>query len=275
MVARTALGDFLAARRASLGPADVGIAPGARRRVPGLRREEVAALAGISTDYYLRIEQGRIPRPSPQILDALARVLQMDAAAADHLRRLADPHVQQAIDDGSALAEGTQELLDALGVPAYIVSRYVQCLASNRFAQALSPNFVPGRNLLRALFLDPTERLLHADWAAAADSVVGGLRERAAGAASDRRLLALVAELSAASDDFRTRWAGAPVGYRPTGLSVLQHPLVGELRLRRRRFDIPDSGGQHLHIYQPEDPVTARRLDDLAERGATRLLPRE
>ncbi|WP_431279919.1 helix-turn-helix domain-containing protein [Leifsonia poae] len=267
MVDETALGAFLKARRGRLRPADVGLASSSRRRVPGLRREELAALAGISTDYYLRIEQGRVAHPSAQVLDALARVLRLDERSAVHLRQLAGLGEPIATDEADLVEPGLQELLDQLDVPAYIVSRYLDCLASNALARALSPNYAPGHNLLRQLFVDPAERALHLDWNDAAASVVGGLRQVAGAASSDPRLNGIVYDLSERSDEFRMLWSRAEVGYRPSGDSHMLHPLVGELHLQRRRFDLPESGGQHIHLYFVEPgSESAERLNALRGR---------
>ena len=121
------------------------------------------------------------------------------------------------------------------------------CAGSSSVRKAT--NFAPGRNLVRQLFLDPAEHRLHLDWDQATAGVVGGLRQVAGADPADRRLVALVDELSTSSERFRTLWARADVGFRPAGESHLHHPAAGELRLRRQRFDIPDSDGQHLHVY--------------------------
>jgi transcriptional regulator with XRE-family HTH domain len=243
-----ALGEYLKLRRNQVRPEDVGLLPGPRRRVQGLRREELAALAGISADYYLRIEQGRSDHPSPQILDALARALRMDAAATAHLHALARMDDRPGHADAERIPDGVGTLIDQLTVPALVVGRCLDCLASNPPARALSPNFAPGRNLLRQLFLDPAERRLHVDWDDATAGVVGGLRQVAGGEA-DPRLHAIVDELCTHSERFSALWARADVGYRRAGTSHMRHPHVGELHLRRNRFLIPDSGGLHLQIY--------------------------
>jgi transcriptional regulator with XRE-family HTH domain len=248
MTSGNALGEYLRLRRGQVRPEDVGLVPGPRRRVEGLRREELAALAGISADYYLRIEQGRNAHPSPQILDALARALHMDAAANAHLHQLArdDRPTYTGIEH---VSDEVLTLIDQLAVPAFVAGRCLDCLASNRLARALSPNFAPGHNLLRQLFLDPAERRLHADWNDATAGVVAGLRQVAGGQATDPRLDVIVDELRAKSPRFEMLWAKADVGYRRAGASHLHHPLVGELQLRRNRFPIPDSDGQHLQLY--------------------------
>ena len=140
-----------------------GIPGGSRGRVPGLRREELAALAGINADYYLRIEQGRVDSPSAQVLDALARALRLDQASTACLHALADTTSRAASVTPSGLAPRLADLVDQLTPPALIVDRYLDCLVSNALARALSPNFAPGRNLLRQMFLDPAERRLHED----------------------------------------------------------------------------------------------------------------
>lgn len=249
MASGNALGDFLKARRGQLKPADVGLAEGPRRRVPGLRREELAGLAGISLDYYLRIEQGRVERPSAQVLTALARALQLDAASTTHLHSLAWTGVSGPEIVGDHLDPGLAILVDQLSVPALVVGRYLDCLASNALARALSANFMPGCNLLRQLLLDPTERDLHVDWEHATAGIVGGLRQVAGSMPTDPRLQGLVDELCCRSEWFATEWARADVGFRPAGTSHMRHPRVGDLHLYRQRFDIPDSNGQHLHLY--------------------------
>jgi transcriptional regulator with XRE-family HTH domain len=242
-----ALGEYLRLRRGRVRPEDVGLAPGPRRRVEGLRREELASLAGISADYYLRIEQGRNVHPSPQILDALARALGMDGAATAHLHELA--RGERSTDTGAeGVSEDILNLIDQVPLPAFVAGRCLDCLASNALARALSPNFAPGVNLLRQLFLDPAEHELHADWDDATAGVVGGLRQ-VAGGADDPRLTAIVNELCASSERFRMLWTRADVGYRPAGPSVMRHPRVGILQLWRNRLLVPDSDGQHLQIY--------------------------
>lgn len=265
MTSGDALGEYLRLRRGQIKPADVGLVPGPRRRVDGLRREELAALAGISADYYLRIEQGRNTRPSPQVLDALARALRLDAAANAHLHRLARGD-RPAPAGAEQVSDDILNLVDQLSVPAFVAGRCLDCLASNSLARRLSPNFTPGRNLLRALFLDPAEQRLHADWDEATAGVVGGLRQIAGAEAVDPRLDDVVDELCTSSDRFQMLWLRADVGYRPSGASHLNHPRVGELHLLRNRFPIPDSGGQHLQIYHPlPGTETAEKLALLAD----------
>jgi len=172
----------------------------------------------------------------------------MDDAATTHLHELARADDRPGHVDAERIPHGVDTLVDQLGVPALVVGRCLDCLASNALARALSPNFAPGRNLLRQLFLDPAERQLHVDWDDATAGVVGGLRQVAA-AEADPRLDAIVDELRSQSERFGTLWDRADVGYRPAGTSHMHHPQVGELHLMRNRFLIPDSGGLHLQIY--------------------------
>ena len=148
-----ALGDFLRARRDQVHPEDVGLVPGGSRRAPGLRREELAMLAGISVEYYLRLERGRAQNPSPQIIDALARALRLDAKATRYLRELANPRGGET-PERDAAAYGLAELIDQFLVPAIVTNRYRDVLAANRIARALSPEFTPGQNSLRWRLLD-------------------------------------------------------------------------------------------------------------------------
>src|SRR6202008_267565 len=152
-----AVGDYLRARRGQVRPEDVGLTAGARRRVRGLRREELATLAGISSEYYLRLEQGRDTNPSPQILDALARALQLDIKGAEYLYQLASGGgVEQP--DLETVADGLDELIDQMPMPAMVANRYLDVLAANAIARALCPAFVPGQNSLRWRLVEPAAR---------------------------------------------------------------------------------------------------------------------
>jgi transcriptional regulator with XRE-family HTH domain len=247
-----ALGDYLRARREQVRPADVGLVPGARRRVAGLRREELAMLAGISSDYYLRLEQGRDKRPSAQVLDALARALRLDVKATEYLHRLASPTGGRREDSGvEVAADGTEELIEQFAMPAIVASKCLDVLAANRIARALSPGFTPGQNFLSWRLLDPAAREFYVDWDEATDVAVSGLREAAGSDPDDPRVRSLINELSSASERFRELWARADVGYR-VGVIHMRHPVVGDLYLHRNRFNIPHSDGQHLLTYRPD-----------------------
>ncbi|WP_433284331.1 helix-turn-helix transcriptional regulator [Pseudonocardia sp. CA-142604] len=255
-----ALGEYLRARRGLVRPEDVGLVAGTRRRVSGLRREELAMLAGISSDYYLRLEQGRDQNPSAQVIDALARALLLDPAATAHLHELARARTRRpARPRIERIPTGTAQLLDQLPMPAYVSGRYLDVLAANTLAHALSPNFAPGKNLLRQVFLDPGDRELHVDWERATASVVGGLRAAAGADPEDPNLAALVGELSMRSDRFRSLWARADVGHRRDGTSHMQHPQVGELHLRREKLAVVGADGQQLVIYYAEPGTDSAR----------------
>jgi transcriptional regulator with XRE-family HTH domain len=267
-----ALGDYLRARRQQVHPEDVGLVPGARRRVAGLRREELAMLAGISAEYYLRLEVGRDRNPSPQVVEALAQALRLDIKATRYLHQLANPIISRW--DHSVLdaaAEGLDELIGQLPFPAIVASRYQDVLAANPIAQALSPGFAPGQNFLRWRLLDPAARELYVDWEDAVDAAVSGLRELAGTVANDPRMRALIAELSSASPHFRELWARANVGYR-LGVMHLRHPLVGDLYLCRNQLivpHVPHAVGQHVLMYRAESGSdSARALEKLRSLSA-------
>jgi transcriptional regulator with XRE-family HTH domain len=247
-----ALGDYLRARRGQVRPEDVGLIAGARRRVRGLRREELATLAGISSEYYLRLEQGRDKNPSAQILDAIARALQLDIKGTEYLHQLASPPGSRREQlDLETAADGTHELINQFPMPAIVASRCLDVLAANPVARALSPGFTPGRNFLRWRLLEPPAREFFVDWDEATDVAVSGLREAAGSDPDDPRLRALVEELSAASARFRELWARAEVGYRPDVVHI-RHPDIGDVYLHPNRFNIPHSGGQHMLTYRAE-----------------------
>jgi transcriptional regulator with XRE-family HTH domain len=267
-----ALGDYLRARRQQVRPEDVGLVPGLRRRVEGLRREELAMLAGISAEYYLRLEVGRDKNPSPQVVEALARALQLDIKATRYLHQLANPILSrwdQSVLD--AVVEGLDQLIDELPFPAIVASRYQDVLAANPMAQALSPGFVPGQNFLRWRLLDPAARELYVDWEAATDAAVSGLRELAGIYPDDPRMQTLIAELSSESPRFRELWARANVGYT-LGIMHLRHPRVGDLYLCRNQLNVPHvlhALGQHLLIYRAEPgSESARALAELRSLAA-------
>jgi transcriptional regulator with XRE-family HTH domain len=260
------LGEYLKARRALIPPpADPPPGP-ARRRVTGLRRGELAALAGISEHYLVRLEQGRDRHPSDQVLAALARALRLDADAEAHLHRLAAPPDRPA--GPEALAEGLQELLDAwTGVPAYVRGRRFDVLASNALARALVPAHRPGRNLVRDVFLDPDTRDWYADWPAVARSTVAAVRAAAGASPDDAVLRSLVDELLAASATFRELWPRHDV--RPTRdeVKLFNHPLVGRFPMHRHVLHVDGGHGQVIIAYRaaPGGPAQAA-LARLAER---------
>jgi transcriptional regulator with XRE-family HTH domain len=269
-VTANALGDYLRARREQLCPEDVGLVAGTRRRVAGLRREEVATLAGISSAYYLRLEQGRDTRPSEQVVEALARALLLDLKATEYLHRLAtgagNRRPQPA---GDTVAEGLRQLIDQVSVPVILGNRYMDVLIANPCARALAPGFSPGRNLLHWVFVAPAARDFYVHWDVVTDIIVSEFREVAGTDLSDPRLRAIIDELSAHCSRFRELWARADVGYQPVPMD-LHHPQLGDLHLHRTRLWVPHSDGQHLLIYHAEPgSASAKALEALRSQGWT------
>jgi transcriptional regulator with XRE-family HTH domain len=249
------LGEYLRARRELVQPESVGLPGRGVRRVNGLRREEVAMLAGISTDYYLRLEQGRDHNPSVQVLESLARVLQLDHAGTDYLLGLvaSQPRRRRHRPKRETVPAGIRRLLDVIGLPAFVEGRYFDVLAANDLAYALSPNLRAGANRLRAVFLDPAEQALYPDWERAAAGLVAGFRQSVGSEVDDPGFVQLVGELSLASENFRQLWARHDVRTYEGVLSVpFDHPQVGDLVLNREKLAITGTEGQLLVIYHAE-----------------------
>jgi transcriptional regulator with XRE-family HTH domain len=235
------LGAYLRARRDLVTPETAGIPAGSHRRVAGLRREEVAMLAGISADYYLRLERGRDKNPSAQVLAALARVLQLDEVEHQYLVDLATPAPRRRPPKrAERVPARLHHLLAALEVPAFVEGRAFDVLASNPLALAFSPRLRPGENRLRSLMLDPEEREFHADWEAATAEFVGSFRKSIGDDTADAHIVELVGELSLASARFRTLWARHDVRRLQGGTTSVRHPSLGELRLHREKLPVDD-----------------------------------
>jgi transcriptional regulator with XRE-family HTH domain len=246
------IGDYLRARRELVRPEDIGFPDlSGRRRVEGLRREEVAMLAGVSSDYYVRLEQGRDQHPSRQVLDALARALQLDADATAHLHRLAtQPARRRKTPRPERVPSGILQLIESWSqTPAYVHGRYMDVLAVNSIAAALIPYYVKGENLVRTAFLDPRVRDMHGNWAQVTESTVACLRALVGPDVDDPKLNELVGELSVRSERFRQLWARHDVRPKRSGTARINHPLVGPLELSYERFPIPDTDRQTLGIY--------------------------
>lgn len=258
MEGRNALGEFLRARRELVRPEEVGLTGGGMRRVPGLRREEVAMLARISPDYYLRLEQGRDRNPSPQVLQALARVLRLDDAATAYLMGLTAEGASRrprapARQPTEVVPASIRQLIDGWTTsPAYVQNKLSDVLAVNAIATALSPNYVPGVNLLRAVFLDPAERALRRDWEELTEEGVASLRANVGPDVEDPRLLSLVGELSVRSDRFRHLWARHDVRPKTGRVSHLHHPQVGDLDLQSDKLLISGTDGLILVVFHAE-----------------------
>jgi transcriptional regulator with XRE-family HTH domain len=241
------LGDFLKTRRSQLRPEDVGVPTyGERRRVPGLRREELARLAGVSSSYYTRLEQGHSTSASPEVLDALATALRLDDAERRYLHALAKPARQShraRRPPPERVGEATGQLLDALAhVPAIVLGRRSDVLAWNRLGHALFAGHLdfhavhaPCRpNMARLVFLDPHTRELYADWPGKARAVVGNLRLVAGQHPGDAALHELVGQLSATSTEFASMWADHRVKVCATAEYEMRHPLVGSLTVTQQ-----------------------------------------
>ncbi|MEU6236206.1 helix-turn-helix transcriptional regulator [Kitasatospora sp. NPDC047058] len=250
---RTTLGEFLKARRALLRPEQAGLPGHGLRRVPGLRREEVALLAGVSTDYYLRLEQGRERNPSQQIVDALARALRLDDEALAHLRRLARPVARRRPAGTGRVGPQLLRLMNGWsGTPALVVSGALDVLALNPLAAALYSAFAQPRNLVRMTFLDPAADAFHRDRSRAARAAVAALREAAGRDRDDPRIIELVGELSLKSRAFAELWARHEVRGKTGEAKLFHHPQVGDLDLHYEAFAVRSAPGQQLVVYQAE-----------------------
>ncbi|MBV2356458.1 helix-turn-helix transcriptional regulator [Streptomyces sp. J2-1] len=257
---RAELSEFLRSRRARLKPDDVGLPDfGRHRRVPGLRREELAQLAGVSVAYYTRLEQGNGRNVSAEVLDSIARALRLNDAEHAHLTHLAKPkaHKKKPAARQQQVRPTLCHLLDSLeGIPAYVVGRRSELLAWNSMAAALFGDWeeLPAaeRNWARMVFLRPAYRELFVDWEQKAIDVVCALRMDAGCWPDDPRLSALVGELSVKSEEFRRLWATHDVKEKSHGVKRLYHPLVGELSLHFESFRLTDDADQSLVTYHAE-----------------------
>jgi transcriptional regulator with XRE-family HTH domain len=259
------LGRFLRSRRERATPAVPG-----PRRVSGLRRDEVARLAGISVEYYVRLEQGRALHPSESVIDALARALELDDAERAHVRDLATARhrAKRPYRRGRARPE-LVTLLQAMDrVPAMVLDHRLDVLAWNRLAARLFLDFAAAppaaRNLARFCFLDPEGRDRFVDWTETARATVGQLRLSSGRFPGDEGLTNLVGELAIGSDTFRSLWAGRDVRERTHGTKQLRHPLVGELRLHFENFELSGGSGQRLITLHAVDGRAAEALELLA-----------
>ncbi|TDD21408.1 helix-turn-helix domain-containing protein [Nonomuraea diastatica] len=248
------LGQFLRARREVLRPEDLGLPPGARRRVAGLRREEVAQLAGVSTDYYVRLEQGRERHPSAQVVDALARALALEEDAAAHLHQLAGPSVRRR--PALRREQVSPHLLRMMQAwphtPAVVLGRCLTVLAGNTLGKALFAGHAHSGDLVRLVFLDADAREFYPDWDRVAVNTVAGLRAAAGADPDDPQLIEVVGELSLKSETFRTLWARHDIRQKTHETKRFRHPLVGELTLRYESLTVNGAPGQQLVVYQAD-----------------------
>ncbi|MBE3010380.1 helix-turn-helix domain-containing protein [Microbispora sp. NEAU-D428] len=262
---REEIREFLVSRRAKITPERAGLPAGTRRRVPGLRRSEVAALADVSVEYYAKLERGNLAGVSPSVLEAVARALQLDDAERAHLLNLA-----QAADGFDALARPRQRAgrqwaphrslqwtLDAVTAgPAFVRNGRMDLLAANRLARAFYCDmYATGQrspNLARYTFLDPASRRFYPDWDLAADMTVAILRTEAGRDPHDKELHDLVGELCTRSDAFRTRWGAHNVRHHGTGVKRFHHPVVGDLTLAYEGLAMVAAPGLTLTVYTAE-----------------------
>ncbi|SDP44239.1 helix-turn-helix transcriptional regulator [Actinacidiphila guanduensis] len=277
------LREFLTSRRARLRPEDVGLPPSPTpRRRPGLRREEVAVLAGVSVDYYARLEQGRIGKVSDQVLTAIEEALRLDALERHHLRALVDTYAggpRRAARTGTGSHEsarvGLRELVGSLDpLPAMVQSRRMDVLAVNNAGKVLLTDFdrmqVRDRNIVRWLFTDPQARVRYPDWDEVASNTVAALRGARDPRLHDPELERLVGELSVASSEFAALWADYRLFRHSHGSKRLFHQTVGVLDLRYETFPVPGTEGQTLTIYTaPRGSAADDRLRLLLSWDAT------
>jgi transcriptional regulator with XRE-family HTH domain len=261
---RRELGRFLKSRREAATPAECGVLTGPRRRVRGLRREEVSQLAGISVEYYVRLEQGRARGPSPEVLDALARTLRLDDVERGHLHDLAAARPARPPSARRARPELVQLLAKMDRIPALVVDHRLDVLAWNALSAQLFFDFETGpRNLARFCLLDPASRAVFPDWPDVARATVGQLRLVAARYATDQGLATLIGELTLRSETFRTLWSGRVVQQRTHGRKRFRHPVAGELTLRFENFELPDFSGQRLITFTAEPGSPSESALDL------------
>jgi transcriptional regulator with XRE-family HTH domain len=277
---RAALADLLRSRRERLDPADVGLPPGQRRRTPGLRRDEVAALAAISTDYYTRLEQRRGPHPSPAVLTALARALRLTEDERDHLFHLAGQPAPARYSAGPHVSPGVLYLLDRLvDTPAFVVDDLGTALIQNRMSRLVSGDHTTRtgreRNAVWRWFTDPESRarIPEQDWPAHSRSHAADLRATVGRRGGDADVQTLVADLIAGSPEFAALWAEHEVAVRRSDAKRIVHPEVGLLDLLCERLT-SDVDGSTLVVLHPRPGTDCRdKLDLLSVIGAQDLRP--
>lgn len=271
------LREFLRSRRDAVRPSQVGLPKYPGRRVPGLRREEVAMLAGVSADYYTRLEQGRLTSASEGVIVSIAEALRLTEPETAYLRNLLrrpDERNQRAATattnaDRQQVRPGILRLVDTFtDQAAFVLGRRSEVLASNSLLDALlTPfNIKPPhqRNLLRWLLTDPAARELYLDWAQVTSEVVGVLRAEAARHPNDSLLQAYIAELDAISPEFRTWWAEHSIVERTAGTKRFHHPAVGPVTIDYEALAMPDDPEQVLFVYSAHSPSDADALRILA-----------
>jgi PAS domain-containing protein len=267
--ARRELADFLGSRRRQLTPAAVGLPAGTNRRTPGLRREEVALLAGVSHTWYTWLEQGRDIRPSRQVMDALGRTLHLSAAEREYVLRLSGNDPTAAVEALDAMPAHLQGLMDALGSsPAYAITSSWSIVGWNRAYERLYPgvaDLAPGdRNLLWVVFTDPAVRELLGDWGADSRRFLTQFRAEVGPRLADPAVVDLVTRLQAASPAFREGWASHDVDRFTSTERRFEHPAVGSLVLEHHQVTPADAPGLQLVVYTAAEVGSAAKLAELA-----------
>lgn len=261
MATNTDIRDFLVSRRAKITPTQAGLKHfGTTRRVAGLRREEVAMLAGISVEYYTRLERGNTNGVSDEVLESISQALQLDEAERKHLFNLARAsspnHVARRRSTRDGVRPGLHQIIDSISMPAYVVNERLDILAANQLGRGLySPLFSDGEtipNVGRFVFLDSAAEQFFPDRAKIADDAVAILRASAGRSPHDKRIHDLVGELSTRSEEFRILWASQNVKLHRIGSKRFHHPLVGELTLGFESFEVAADPGQRVNVYAPE-----------------------
>jgi len=275
------IAEFLATRRAKITPEQAGLPTYGRRRVPGLRREEVASLAGVSVDYYRRLERGQVTGVSELVLEALVRALQLDDAERAHLFDLARAAGRVAVvspkrsqPPKTRIRAVVQRLLEQIEAPAIVSNVHGDYLAGNALGRALyAPVFESPEqpaNSARFTFLDPAARDFYPEWERLASELVAALRSQAGRNPYDRNLQDLIGELSTRSDEFRIRWAAHNVRFHRTGTKRLHHPIVGELQVSYETLTLDADDGLRMALYTAEPGSASQEaLDLLASWTAT------
>ncbi|WP_307135352.1 helix-turn-helix domain-containing protein [Streptomyces aurantiacus] len=249
------LGQFLRSRREGLSPTAAGLSGAGRRRVPGLRRDEVAALAGVSASYYCRLEQGRELSPSPRVLEGIARALRLGDEDKAELFRLAQPTARRTRFPPRVerVRPHLRQLIDSwTGTPAFVIGHAQDLLATNALADALYRDFAQHDNVLRMLFLDPAAKGFYRKPERARQRAVADLRTTAESRPDDPRILELVGELSVRSSEFRVLWAREYARVPPYDVKQIHHSGVGDLELRHEALTIRSTPGQQLIVLQAE-----------------------